>query len=135
MGRTFCIYYLGTEKKIKEDTLVSTIGVAGPWQIFFFLYLSLMVAWDSSNMFNMKFSAYPVDYSCHTPSRYEHLSNEEWLNISAPFWSDDEANNNNSIFNGANYFNRCSMFDLDWQSDLLITSRPTEDTPVKKCKR
>ena len=67
-----------------SDPLINVIGTWGVWQISSFLYLSLMVAWDASHMFNMKFTTYTVDYWCEKPIKYRHLSNEAWLNISTP---------------------------------------------------
>ena len=67
-----------------SDPLINVIGTWGVWQISSFLYLSLMVAWDASHMFNMKFTTYTVDYWCEKPIQYRHLSNEVWLNISTP---------------------------------------------------
>ena len=67
-----------------SDPLINVIGTCGVWQISSFLYLSLMVAWDASHMFNMKFTTYTVDYWCEKPIQYRHLSNEAWLNISTP---------------------------------------------------
>ena len=67
-----------------SDPLINVIGTWGVWQISSFLYLSLMVAWDASHMFNMKFTTYTVDYWCEKPIKYRHLSNEAWFNISTP---------------------------------------------------
>ena len=71
-----------------SDPLINVIGTWGVWQISSFLYLSLMVAWDASHMFNMKFTTYTVDYWCEKPIQYRHLSNEVWLNISSPLNTD-----------------------------------------------
>lgn len=109
-------------KKCKQkDKLTAVIGVGGRWQILTFVYLSGMVAWDATNMFNMKFSAYPVDYWCQRPVQYGHLSAAHWLNLSAPL----------SAVSVGQPFDRCHVFDLDWDGN--ITARPAESTPSRPC--
>lgn len=104
-----------------SDPLVNVIGTWGVWQIVTFLYLSLMVAWDAPHMFNMKFTAYSVNFWCATPPQYSHLSKEEWWNISTPLKPDGT-------------FDHCHIFDLDWSQET-IGNRPEENTPVIPCKR
>ena len=92
-----------------SDPLINVIGTCGVWQISSFLYLSLMVAWDASHMFNMKFTTYTVDYWCEKPIQYRHLSNEAWLNISTPLNPDSTTSvsqncQKNVIFRGAALF-------------------------------
>ena len=61
-------YLFPVDKKEKglhvTDPLINVIGTYGLWQTIFFLYLSLMVAWDAPHMFNMKFTSYSVDFWC-----------------------------------------------------------------------
>ena len=87
-----------------SDPLINVIGTCGVWQISSFLYLSLMVAWDASHMFNMKFTTYTVDYWCEKPIQYRHLSNEAWLNISTPLNPDSTTSVSQNLQKKRNYF-------------------------------
>ena len=71
-----------------------------------------MVGWDAPHMFNMKFSSYSVDFSCARPVQYQHLTKEEWLNISTPLNVDGS-------------FDKCNVFNLNWTEEI-VTTRPNE---------
>ncbi len=64
-----------------------------------------------------KFYTYQTDYWCTRPPSHAHLSQEEWLNISAPMDSNGD-------------YDRCAIFDVNYDNLWL---RPEDGTGTVKC--
>jgi len=108
-----------TEDDENLDHLTKIIGPFGKFHLVVYFTLGLSVSMHAWQTLANKFYTYPTDYWCARPENFTDLSVDEWLNLSTPL-------------NEEGKFDRCFVFDVDYEK---LSERPLDGTPIVKCSR
>lgn len=100
------------------DHVTEIVGTFGPFHATVYTLLGLTISIHYWQMTCNKFLTYPTDFHCSMPQHLENTVDlEMWLNMSSP------------ILEG-NIYDRCNIFDIDYQN---ATVRPEAWTKTRPC--
>lgn len=110
-----CIKSAIDDEEEEDDPISKAVGKFGRWQLQMTFFLSLFNIPCTWHIFAPTFQSLPTDYWCAKPSSLDHLSIDEWRNLSHVI----------EIKDGKESYSACHVWDVDYSDTNFLKTNLT----------